>query len=813
VGLFPYDEAYRATLIRLLNSARQPDEAEEQYRLGIRMLNEIGAESSGALLAARRAPRIDRPPQRETPAPLAAVAAVQPDGRRLIGRDSEVRLVTETFVKSVARSRAGLMVLTGAPGFGKTRLMDHLGDLSKGYDAFVLRASAFESDAIRPFALWLDALRVAGHQQVESVFHGEGDVSRDLIFAGLNEIVATAARKHPVVLIFDDVHWCDESSAAALHYILRSNRDRPVVGVAAAREGELRDNAAMQLTLRGLRRDNMLTEVALKLLTLEDTERLISSLVPQADARRLARESEGNPLLAIELARAEVRGDDSGSLANLVRDWLARFGVEGGEVLRWAAVLSPCIEIDGLVRLADLDANSVAAVLEGAERHGMLQATEGGLRFTHELIARSIYNDISPLRRRVMHRRIAELLEAAMGHDLSKAANLAHHATQSADAGLAARAMVSAGRLCLRFFANDDALALARKGLQLAAVLPEAERICREIELHDVLLAAGPLEDREGSAQQYAVMAERALDLGEVTHARLGYHMASTVRWEQGRWGAAREQTLQAERAVRGGDEEARIVGIAETAKCLAMIERDLSEAGAMLMEASALAKRRGFSHPAIAAGRGMLSFHENRLDEADDLFREARALCKSLGDRVNEYLANEYLIMLDLQRGRPLQARERCNELLMLGGKLREGSEEPFARTILGLCNYAIDDEQDGMDAALVDLRAADAKHRLAYILTRAAVLDCERGRIDSAVDRATEALKYASLLERATEMLIANAVLSHAGGSRGDYNAAETHAREVARLAVSGASAWTTQIVDALNTKPQRGRKGERA
>jgi DNA-binding SARP family transcriptional activator len=809
VGLYPYEENYRATLIRLLNDVRQPAEAEQQYRLGLRMLQEIGAESSGALLAARSAPRIDQPPQTGTPAPVQASVRAQPHRRRLIGRDAEVRLVTETFENGVLRSRAGLMVLTGVPGIGKTRLMDHFRGLSKDHDAFVLSASAFESDAIRPFALWLDALRAGGSPQVEAIFHAQDEVSRDRIFAGLNEIVASESARRPVVLIFDDVHWCDESSAAALHYILRTNRDRPVLGVAAAREGELRDNAAMQLALRGLRRDSMLTEVALKPLALDEAKALIAELVPEADAHRLARESGGNPLLAVELARAEVRGDDSSNLADLVQDWLARFGVDGAEVLRWAAVLSPCIEIDALVRLTGLDSNAVADVLEGAERHGMLDATEAGLRFTHELIARSVYNDISPLRRRVMHRRVAELLEETTGHDLSRAANLAHHAAQSEDPGLAARAMVSAGRLCLRFFANDDALALARKGLQLTAALPDAEKICREIELHDILLAAGPLDDQEAAAQNYAKMAERALDLGELAHARLGYHMASTVRWEQGRWGAAREQSLQAQRVARGGDEESRIVGVAETAKCLAMIERDLGEADAMLMEASALAKRRGFSHPAIAAGLGMLRFHENRLDEADELFREARTLCKSLGDRVDEYLANEYMIMLDLQRGRLVQARERCNELLMLGGKLREGSEEPYARAMLGLCNYAIDDEPEGMDAALSDLRIADAKHRLAFILTRAAVLDCERGRIDSAVERATEALQYATLLERATEMLIANAVLSHAASKRGDQKTAECHAGEVARLADAGAAVWTSEIVEALRKNRSSSKK----
>jgi hypothetical protein len=144
-----------------------------------------------------------------------------------------------------------------------------------------------------------------------------------------------------------------------------------------------------------------------------------------------------------------------------------------------------------------------------------------------------------------------------------------------------------------------------------------------------------------------------------------------------------------------------------------------------------------------------------------------------------------------------------------MLGGKLREGSEEPFARALLGLCNYAIDDEPEGMDAALTDLRIADAKHRLAYILTRAAVLDCERGRINSAVDRATEALQYATLLERATEMLIANAVLSHAATKSGDQQAAELHANEVARLADAGAAVWTREIVDALHGKRTSGNK----
>ena len=93
--------------------------------------------------------------------------------------------------------------------------------------------------------------------------------------------------------------------------------------------------------------------------------------------------------------------------------------------------------------------------------------------------------------------------------------------------------------------------------------------------------------------------------------------MASYVHWMHGQFGGAREEILQSERVARGGSDEEHIVGMAEAARCLAMLERDLTHADAMLMEAQALAARKGMTHHAIPAALGMLRFHENKLDEA----------------------------------------------------------------------------------------------------------------------------------------------------------------------------------------------------
>ncbi len=166
-----------------------------------------------------------------------------------------------------------------------------------------------------------------------------------------------------------------------------------------------------------------------------------------------------------------------------------------------------------------------------------------------------------------MHRRVAELLEQDTSLDLERAAGLAHHALQGGDPDLAARAMVCAGRLCLRFFANDDALKLARNGIALAARLSEARRICLTLELHEIMLNAETPQDCETRASELVNLAEQALEHGDLAHARLGYQLASTVRWAHGEWRVAREAALQAARITRGGTDQDHIIALAETAK------------------------------------------------------------------------------------------------------------------------------------------------------------------------------------------------------------------------------------------------------
>ena len=823
VGIQPYDEQIRAGLIRRLVQTGRSDEAEQQVQLGERMLREAGIAPTGALFNAWRGgpgrptrdlPDTSRARSSKSPlindadpgsdqAPIAAAA-------ELVGRESECGQLRTLLGRVTGERNCQTLLIRGEPGIGKSRLLEWVAELAKSADGLLIEAGAFESESLRPYALWIDALRRL--DQVEAVFDqalvsGEERDERDRLYASLSQYLLELPATQPVVVMFDDVQWADESSLAAAHYVARMCRDRPLLLVLAGRESELQDNTALQQALRGLRQAGQLQEMRLGPLSETAICELISRRVPDAETDSLSVACGGNPLLAIELARAGR--DGAGSLDELVAGRLDRFDLDGAEVLRWAAVLSPRVHLPMLTTLTGQSAEAVESTLALAESQAILRPVDQGFRFAHDLLASGVYAQIPQARRQLMHRRAAELIEEKAALDLEHAADLAHHALSSSDAGLGARAMVSAGKLCLRFFANEDALVLARKGLQLAETLAAAERVCRRIELFNVMLTAAPVLDWEAAAMEYAALAELALEHGELGHARLGYHMSATVRWANGHWSGAQEETIQSEMITRGADAEEHVVGMAEAAKCLAMLERDLSRAEALVMEARGLSDPGSVAYHGLPLAEGMLRFIENDMAQAGNLLQEARTLCKSAGDHISEYQANEYLTMIELERGRYPEARRRAEVLAELGSKIREGSEGPFAQALVGLCALALDGDDRSLDLSLASLREADAKYRLAYVQNRAAVLDLLSGRLQSAHARAGEALECATLMERTSEMLVARGTLASVAEALGDDDQAREHRAACVPLlkvapatwAVSRAQEYLAEVEEAAN------------
>ena len=206
---------------------------------------------------------------------------------------------------------------------------------------------------------------------------------------------------------------------------------------------------------------------------------------------------------------------------------------------------------------------------------------------------------------------------------------------------------------------------------------------------------------------------------------------------------------------------------------------------------------RRAALHPGGREGQPL-----GRLDEARPHFERARELARRTGDHENEFQALEHLVALEVECGRWRDAAARAADLVRIGARMRGGSEGPFAAAMAALCDHAAGDAAAGtrLDAALESLRLADAKHRLAYVLTRAAETDLSRGEAAVARARAEEALRAAEVLECPSDIALARELVARASELLGDSAEAARQVEALAGIDPHPLSAHARAAIEAL-------------
>jgi RecA/RadA recombinase len=790
VRIEPVDEQLRAQLVALLVGAGREAEARQQCRAGVRQLRELGAALTGALAAAERELSSSRAPaaseiRSEPEAPIAI--ADWP----LVGRRAESTRLDEILDRVVGEASERVVLVSGEPGVGKTRLLAHVLDRVRARGGTVLVGRAYEVERGRPFGPWIDALRAAPAVRqmaltqdlaplLPELVKPGPESSREQMFAAVADLLAALSeRARPVALAIDDAQWIDQASAELLHVVARRLRNRPMLVALTARTGEVIDNEPLESALRSLRRERLLDDLELGPLSRGDTEALVAAVAPSVDGSQVFEQCGGNPLFALELARSGLchEGDLPGTLTEVVRERVERLSTEAADVLRWAAAIGPTAPTDRLSALTALSGDALIAALELLQRHGLLRATRDGYSFSHDVVRHVVYSELSEPRRRLMHAKIASSIGVDSAADEAGAAELAHHANLAGDGAMAARACVAAGRRSLKLFARSDALALARRGFRYVQELREPERTTLAIDLWSIRLSAEVPEQRDEVCAELDELSERALDRGEVQHARLGFRLLSYLRWESGHGIDALRYSLHVADLSRGVDGVQRVTALADAARCLVRLDRELAQAEALFHEARVVASSLSERPAALPDAEGMLRAHQGKHDQAARLFEESANLARQAQDRLTEFESVENAIMLELSRGDAAAARSWADRILRLGARLRQGSEGPTSRALSAIANYAagVAGARAAVDEGLAALRLADAKQRLGFALLVTATLDLDCGQPSGARAGAEEALRLATLLKHRSYMAWSRALLARAASALGQEDAAD--------------------------------------
>jgi DNA-binding SARP family transcriptional activator/DNA-binding XRE family transcriptional regulator len=736
--LDPFSEDAHIALIRILAALDRNQEALRQYE-HCRMLfeQELGRRPSEAVEDARRAVGggVGRPTAAKTQA-----YSDEP----LIGRRSELDQALAAGDK--------IVFLTGDPGIGKSRLLTELCRDDGIY------GRAFAAEMIRPYGIWIDALAEHGGFPNDTTDRGR-------LFDRVVELLRNSGRKR---IVLDDLQWLDEASAALLHYVSRALRGTPMQMACAARTGELDANDAASRVIRELTRDHRVLQIHLEPLTPAETRKLAQHVGASDEVDRVVAESAGNPFLAIELARASGTSDST-SLDQLLSDRLSQLDPRARELVSWAAAIGRRFDVETLGRATGMAAGEMTAALETLERSAILKASmASSYDFSHDLIRRAAYQKLSGPRKWLVHRQIAQALQTTHDPEAALAGDIVHHASLGGDAHLAATSAIAAGNRCLRLFAYSEGIAVARQGLQIAETLPEDVRIAIQIELLQIIvMTRTSIKDRLAWKPRIEALLEQARTRNMMDESSQGAYLLASLDAEAEDFNSAANRVLQSAELIRQRDPVMAIGQIANTGRCLVFIQRDVPRGRLLLEEAQELATKAGVEHFEIPLGLGYFYAHIGDDAHAIPRLEEAYAMAVRAQDHWREWIAASKLAMMALEREDAAEALRLCQRLAPAAAKMTGGSEGPVTDMLTALARLFSGESAD-VDRCLQSLRDIDNKGELAYALVFLAERDLRRGDIESARQRAEEALRAAEAVDRRSEAAIARTLLTQITGDR---------------------------------------------
>ncbi len=431
------------------------------------------------------------------------------DQGRLIGRAGELGVLLAALDRA-ADGQAGVVLVGGDAGVGKTRLVTALAGQAQARGMTVLHGQCAELGEAVPYLPLADALWTASRdpQTAAAVADrpvlarllpdgrpatGGEDVAglaQQQLFGGVLGLLGELGDERPVLFVLEDLHWADSSTRHLLNFLSRVLQRERVCLVGTYRTDDLFRRHPLRSVLAELVRLPNVETVTLPPFGREELAAFLTALSGRAPAAaeidRVYERSEGNPFYAEELYTAEDRQLPTG-LADLLLSRVERLSEEARRVVRVASVAGHLIN-DELVReVSGLDEAAYDTALREVVEHQLLVPRgSDGYAFRHALVAEAVHADLLPGERTRLHGRFAALL-AARPHS---AAELAFHRLAGHDNPGGLEASVAAGREATRLAAPAEAFEHYDRALELWDVVPDAERLAGESRIDLSLLAA-----------------------------------------------------------------------------------------------------------------------------------------------------------------------------------------------------------------------------------------------------------------------------------------------------------------------------------
>src|SRR5205823_4018715 len=273
-------------------------------------------------------------------------------GGFFVGRDREVESLRAGF-EDALEGHGRLLMLVGEPGIGKTRTAQELTTYARLRGARILVGRSYEGEGAPAYWPWVQMARAyISDRDAEEVAVemgvGAADIAqvmsevRELVpglaeppdpdsldpeqarfrfFDSITTFLKNVARREPLVLVLDDLHWADTPSLLLLKFLARELSDARILVIGTYRDVALGRKHPLSQALADLSREGLVERVPLHGLTANEVERFIEVTAsihpPRSLVRAVYGETEGNPFFVSEivsLMASEGTLDDASQL-------------------------------------------------------------------------------------------------------------------------------------------------------------------------------------------------------------------------------------------------------------------------------------------------------------------------------------------------------------------------------------------------------------------------------------------------------------------------------------------------------------------
>ncbi|MGP7999232.1 MAG: helix-turn-helix transcriptional regulator [Streptosporangiaceae bacterium] len=485
----------------------------------------------------------------------------------LVGRDRELARVALLLDEALA-GRGRLVLCTGEPGIGKTRLAEEITAEAAARGVLAAWARAADRDSSPPYGLWrlaLDepAVRAGTGPWARAAsgpaLPGDGEASsaqRFALFAAVRQHLTRAAEPSGLLLVLDDLQWADEASLVLLADLVRQLRGPRILLFATCRDAPRPGHPASR-TLLQLATDANTERIALHGLPAGPVGELLRAAGLAASPEQAAdvhAETGGNPFLVREMAHmlaqrrdtaqrdtvpGEVPGEVPGRVLEATAYRLTQLPGPAQELLRAAAVTGQSFSAGVVARMLDVPVLSLLGPLDECAAAGFLVpgGRPGDHRFAHALLRSAVAAQLSTADQRRLHTAAADAIEGLyQGEVRLHLTEIARHRVAGSWPGDRARAVAAceaAAGVASDALAFEEAARLYRQALDAGAgEISEADRDRLELGLAAALFRSGDLPGWHETASRVARRAEQRQDRLTLAAVALVMEGTGEIEWD-----------------------------------------------------------------------------------------------------------------------------------------------------------------------------------------------------------------------------------------------------------------------------------------